>query len=284
MPLVDVLELGLVGAENLDLLAAFVQLVAHGCVNCRRVLFERRAVGRRALHLLRAAHQCGDVHAGGRQRQQAHGREDRETAAHVVGDDEGGVSLVCGEGLQCAARLVGDGNDTRGGILLAVTLLDLGLDDAECYGGLGRGTRLRDDDGGDRIVLHGVEQLVGVILRDVLSGEEYRRVLMLAAQELERVAVDLGRVGLRATDGKTCLVVVLVDDDLLDGADLGAELLGLRLDGGDLCVVYRRGEVYPSQKIAARTLARMEQFVRLLRLSLHLLGDDDSRLGDVQFD
>ena len=99
---------------------------------------------------------------------------------------------------------------------------------------------------------------------------------MLAAQVLERVVhglIDGLGAQIRAADA-------YADDHF----GLGAELLGLRLDGGDLCVVYRRGEVYPSQKIAARTLARMEQFVRLLRLSLHLLGDDDSRLGDVQFD
>ena len=118
-PLVDVLELRLVGAENLDLLAAFVQL---RCARLRKLppgslrTACRSAVARSISS--RAAHQRGDVHAGGGQRQQSHGRQHREPAAHVVGNDEGRRSPRCRRASSSAPRaLVGDGHDALGGLL-----------------------------------------------------------------------------------------------------------------------------------------------------------------------
>ena len=211
--------------------------------------------------------------SGGRQRQQAHGSQHREASAHVVGNDERRVALVVGERLQRAARLVGDGHDAFGGFLLAVTLFDLGFDQAEGDGRFGRGSRLGDDDRGDRVLLHGFEQFVGVILRDVLACEHHDGFRPLLVQELERIAHGFEH-GLGAQ-------IRAADADADDHFGLFAELRGLLLDGFDPVGRDRRGQVHPAEEVAAGTLARFEQGVGRLRLGLHCGRNRNARFGDV---
>ncbi len=275
-PLAHVLQLGLVGGQNLDLLALLVEHVAHGRIDGRGILGKGHAVSRGPLHVLRTAHQLGDVDAGGGQRQQSDRGEHREAAAHVVRNDEGGVALVRREGLQGAARLVRYGDDALGGLLLAVALLDLGLDDAEGDGGFGGRARFRDHDGGYRVLLQGVEQLGGVILRNVLASKEHDGLRLFLVEQLEGVAHRLQhRLGAQ---------VGAADSDADDHFGLLAQLGSLRADGFDLCGVYRRGEVHPAQKVVAGTLLRVQQGVGLFGLALHFGRDCDARLRNVQFD
>ena len=274
-PLVHVLEPRFVGAQNLDFPAFGIEGVARGGVDGRGVLVEGDVRAGGLLHLPCAAHQGCDVHAGHGQRQQPDGRQYREAAAHVVGNDEGLVALVRGEGLQCAAGLVRDGHDTLGGLLLAVAGLDLGLDQAEGDGRLGRRARFRDDDGGDRVLLRGLHQRVDVVFGDVLSGEDDRRLLLLAVQQLERVAHGL-EYGLGAE-------VRAADADADDQIGLRAQPCGRGLDGCDFGVGDRRRKVYPAQEVVAGPFARFEQGVGGLCPGLHLGREGDAALGDVEF-
>ena len=267
------MQLGLIGAEDFDLLAAVVKFVAHGCIDRRRVLSERRAVGRRTLHLLRSAHQCRDVDAGGGQGQQAYGREHREAAAHVVRDDERRIPLVGGERFQSAARLVGDRHDPFRSLLFAVALFDLGLYQAEGDGRFGRRARFRNHDGGDRVLLYGFEQFVGVVFRNILASEEHHGSRLLLVQESERVAHGFEH-GLGAQ-------IRTPDADADDNLGLFAEFRGLFFDGFDFCRRDRRREVYPAQEVVARAFARFEQGVGGLCFGLHFGRDRNAGFGDV---
>ena len=114
-----------------------------------------------------------------------------------------------------------------------------------------------------------------VVLRDVLSGEYDRGLFLLPVQQFEGIAHRLEH-GLGPE-------VRAADADADDQVGLGAQLGGFGLDGGDVGLGDRRGEVYPSQKVVAGALARVEQGVGLHRLFFHVGGDFDSRLADVQF-
>mgnify|MGYP007094960581 FL=1 len=114
-----------------------------------------------------------------------------------------------------------------------------------------------------------------VVLRDVLSGEYDRGLFLLPVQQFEGIAHRLEH-GLGPE-------VRAADADADDQVGLGAQLGGFGLDGGDVGLGDRRGEVYPSQKVVAGALARVEQGVGLHRLFFHVGGDLDSRLADVQF-
>ena len=195
-------------------------------------------------------HERRDVHAGDGQRQQSHGGQHRETSAHVVGNDERRIALLRGERLQRSAGLVGDGHDALGGLFLAVAFFDLGLDQAECDGRFGRRARLGDHDGGDRVLFHGVEQFGGVVLRDVLPGEEYGGVFLFLVQELERVAH-----GFEHGFGPE---VRTADADADHHVGFGAQFRGFFFDGGDVGVRDRRGELHPAQKIVSGAFARVQ--------------------------
>ena len=274
-PLVDILQFRLVGTQDFDLLASVVEDVAHGGVDGCRILLESDAFGRGLLHLLRTADESRDVHAGDGQRQQPHGGQHREASAHIVGNDERRVSLLRGERLQRPARLVGDGHDALRSLLLAVTLLDLGLYEAERDGRLGRRARLRNHDGGDRMLLQRGEQFGGVILRNVLSGENDRGVLLLLVQEFEGIAHGFEH-GLGAE-------VRAADADADDHVGLRAQFRSLLPDGVDLVLRNRGGEVHPTQKIVAGAVARMQQGIGGLRFGLDVGGNFNARLGNVQF-
>ena len=169
-----------------------------------------------------------------------HGGQHRETSAHIVGNDERRVSLLRGERLQRPARLVGDGHDTLRSLLLAVTLLDLGLYEAERDGRLGRRARLRNHDGGDRMLLQRGEQFGGVILRNVLSGENDRGVLLLLVQEFEGIAHGFEH-GLGAE-------VRAADADADDHVGLRAQFRSLLPDGVDLVLRNRGGRCTQPRK------------------------------------
>ena len=273
-PLVDILELRFVGTQNLDLLARFVQCITHRGIDRRGVLREGDLLARGTLHLLGAAYQRLDVDTGGGQRQQSHRREHREPAAHIVGNDEGGVALVVGQRLQGTARTVGNGHDTLGGPGLAVTPFDLRLDDAEGHGRFGRRPRLGDDDRRDRMVLDGIEQFVGILFREILTGEDDHR-LLARTQRGERIAHRL-RNGFGTQIGTA-------DTDADNHVGTLAQLLGFGPDARQLLRRDRRGKGHPSQEIVAGALLRIEQRERLAGALLHAGSDLHAGLRNIKF-
>ena len=123
------------------------------------------------------------------------------------------------------------------------------------------------------MLFHGVEQLGGVILRDVLSGKEDRREFLLFVQEFERI--DHGfEHGLGAE-------VRTADADADYHVGLGAEFRSLFFDGGDVGLRDRRGEADPTQEIVSGAFARMQQGVCSLCLGLDVGREGDTRFGNV---
>ena len=123
--------------------------------------------------------------------------------------------------------------------------------------------------------LHGFEHFSGVVLRDVLPGEDDRGVLLFLVQQFEGVAHGF-EYGLGAE-------VRAADADANDHIGLRAQFRCLLFDGGDLGVGNRRGEFHPAQKIVAGAFARMQQGVGSLRLGLDIGRNLNARFGNVQF-
>ena len=123
------------------------------------------------------------------------------------------------------------------------------------------------------MLLHGVEQFGGVILRDVLSGEENRREFLLLVQEFERIGHGF-EYGLGAE-------VRAADADADHHVGLGAQLRGLLFDGLDLGLRDRRGELHPTQKVVSGAFARVQQGVGGLCLGLDVGREGDTRFGNV---
>ena len=123
-----------------------------------------------------------DIVTGQGDGEQAHGSEDREAAAYVVGNHEGTVALLIREALQGTAGLVGDGHDAGSGLGLAVALLDMLLDNAESHCGFSGGAGLGDDHGCHRFILDVVYKLGVIFLREVEAGEDYVNAFLIEAE------------------------------------------------------------------------------------------------------
>ena len=149
-PLGHEAERGLEAREKLHLFALTVELVAHGGVlpgGIAVIVFRAERH-----HLLRAAHEFIQINARDGDGKKTNGGEHAVASADVVGHDEFLVSLLIGEGLECAFVRVGRGVDALRGLGLAVFLFELFAEEAERDGGLGRRAGLRDDVDGKIVV------------------------------------------------------------------------------------------------------------------------------------
>ena len=113
-----------------------------------------------------------------------------------------------------------------------------------------------------------------IVFRNVLSGEEDRRLRLLLVQQLEGVAQGLQH-GFGAE-------IRAADADADDHIGPGAQLRRLGLDGPEVGLRNRRGQMHPPQEVVALAFARMEQGVGLLRFGLHVGRNPDARFGNVQ--
>ena len=87
-PLREEVELGLVVHHDLYLLAVLVKTVTNGSILGCGVLGERHILTASLLHILGTGYEFADVKTCTGDRQQSYWCEHRETATHVVGDDE----------------------------------------------------------------------------------------------------------------------------------------------------------------------------------------------------
>ncbi len=178
-PLAQILEFGVVGDQDFDFLSHLaIKEVAHGRILDGRVF--RGTLGKDLLHLGGTGKHGTRVETRYDNGQQAHRREHRETAAHVVRNHEGPVTFLGGQGLQGTFLGIRNGHDALGSIL--VFLFDVFFDNPEGYGRFGRGAGLGDDDAGDVALCHQIHQLGQVFLRQVVAGENHLGIRFLAAQ------------------------------------------------------------------------------------------------------
>ena len=192
------------------------------------------------LHVFRTLQQLADVEAGQCDGQQAHGGEHGIASAHIIGDHEGGIALLVGEGLQGATGLVGDGHDALLGRFHAVFLLAVLFQDAEGQGGFGGRSRLGDHHHGVVAGVENVQQIVEIVLVDVVTGIEDVRVF----------ALHVGGEGvLQRLDDGAGAQVGTADADHHDHLRFGGHTGGALLNADDivLCHITRKGD--PSEEI-----------------------------------
>ncbi len=134
---------------------------------------------RSLLHLGGACHELVDVEACHGNGQQTHGGEHRETAAHIVGDDERAPALFVGHGAQGTLPGVGDGHDFLVGSLFALLLLEQLTQQTEGDGRLGGSARFGNDYDAELLALQQLQQLSQVVLTDVLACKEHARLIGL---------------------------------------------------------------------------------------------------------
>ena len=262
-------EAGLVAGQQLHLLAALVQGVAGSGILPGGVL--RAAHGQLGHGLGGTAHELFNVDAGYSDGQQAHSGEHGEAAAHVVGHHELLVALRVGQALQGAAGLIGGGIDALPGALLAVLLLQQGLEDTEGHSGLGGGTGLGDDvhrevpvaDEGD-----GLQQSVGG--QTVAGKQDVGGVLLLQ--------VIIG--GCQQVDDGAGAQIGAADADDNQHLGLLLNLLGSGLDAGKLLLIIVPGQIHPAGEVAARAVMVGQHGGSLLQ-ARHTLGQ--VVLGDKTF-
>ena len=239
VPLVHQGEVGLVALEDLDLLALAAEDVAGGGVLVGVVV---GAEHREPLHGVgRALHQLGDVDAGGGDGQQAHGRQHRVAAAHVVRHHEGGPALAVSQLLEGAAGAVGGGVDPLVGLLHADFLLQQLAQDAESQAGLGGGARFGDDVDREALALAQRDDVVQGGGADAVAAE-------VDLQALFQLVVVDALDGLHHGAGAQ---VAAADAGHHQHVGVAADLLGSGLDAGELFLIVIAGQIHPAQKVVA---------------------------------
>ena len=204
--------------------------------------------------LASAAHERLNIHAGHGNGQQAHGGEDGEPAAHVVGHHELLIALGVGQTLQRAPRLVGGGIDALPGPLFAVLLLQQALENAEGDRGLGGGARLGDDVHREVPVADELQQLQQGVGGQAVAGKEHIGGILFL-----QVIV----VGLDDLDDRAGSQIGAADADDHQHLGLLLDLLGRRLDAGELLLVVVPGQVHPAGEITAGAGVGGEHLSRL---------------------
>ncbi len=265
-PLSDVVELRLEVGHNLNLLASLrIECLAHSSILGADVVGVSHIGGSSLLHVLRTLHQGLDVEAGDSDGQQAHRREDRETAAHIVGDDESLVALLVGSGTSGALVCIGNSHDDILGSLLAQLLLALPLQQTERERSLGGRARLRDVDHAKLLTLQVSGELCEVVLADIVAGKQDCRILLIANQPSEAVAQSL--------DDSACAKIGTADAGDHHHLALLAQRVSHSLHTvekliGDLC-----GQVEPSQEIIAWASSFFQCLLSLFHFRFIALND-----------
>ena len=191
-PLGDIVELWLIVGKNFYLLASLmVEGVAGGCIDGCGVLVEGHGGGCGCLHVAGSLDEGGDIETGAGNGEESYRGEDGETAADVVGDNEGGVALFVGCGTCSALMCVGDGDDDAACLSEATLLLALFLEQTEGEGCLGGGAGLGDIDDAEAAGLEKVGELGEVVFANIVASEEDGGIGAIVGEPLEGVAEGL---------------------------------------------------------------------------------------------
>ena len=274
-PLAEEAEGGLVSHQDLHLLAQGVQGVPGGGVLPGRIV---RAGGGEGLHGLGGAlHQGGDIHPGAGDGQQAHGGEDGIAAAHRVGHHKLLIALRVGQALQGPLVGVGGGVDAPAGPLLAVLLLQQGLEDAEGYCRLGGSARLGDDIDGEVLVLHQLDDLQHGVGGEAVAGKVDVGPALVGQVEIGGVEQLHHRAGAQ---------IGAADADDHQGLGVAADALRRRLDAGKLLLVVVPGQVNPAGIRAAQAAALLQldagALQRVQPAGQPVLGQKRGAVGSIQ--
>ena len=241
-PFAEIHQAWLVVHHNFVGQALMVKCLTHNGI-LRNGVVDRRVGLALFFHLNGTFHELADVDARHGDGQQAHGREHRETIAHVVGDDIGLVAFHVGQLLEGATGFVGDGHDARGGFLLAIFINNVLLQDAEGDGRLGRRARLGDD--GQRIILlvKDGHQVVEIVFAHVMASVDDERLLVR-----ERCKVVLQRF-----DDGTGAQIGAADANNDEDFRLFPQGFSRFFDVGEQVFVDFGGQVHPAEEVVSGT-------------------------------
>ena len=203
-------------------------------------------------HFRRAAHQRVDIHAGGGNGQQAHGRQHTVASADVVGHHKGLVAVGVRQGFQRALMGVGGGVDAAGRPLFAIALLQYFPEKAERYGRLGGGAGLGDDVDGEVHILHQFHDLRQRLAAEAVAdkvdvgGILLFQIIIGGAQALDHAPG--AQIGAADADDYQCLRVAL-------------DPAGRRFDAVILLPVIVPGQMHPAGELTAETVALLQMAV-----------------------
>ena len=187
-PFCNEVELRLVVHHDLDFLTSAIESVTDGSILGSDVLLEGNILTTSLLHLLSTLYQFHDIETGTGNGQQAHRGEHRETTANVIGNDETLVAFLIGTGAGSTSLGIGNGHDHLLGLLLTALILALLLQQTEGEGSLGGGTTLGDIDHTELLILQIVGKLREIVLTDIVSCEQNRRILLVGHQPGKAIA------------------------------------------------------------------------------------------------
>ena len=244
-------EAGLIGRQDLDLLAAAVQLVPGGGVLPRGVgTHVRRRAG--VHHLAGAVHQGVDVDARHGDGQQPHGGQHAVPAAHVVGHHKRLIALGVRQRLQRASVPVGGGVDALGGPLRSVLLLQQLAEEAERHCRLCGGAGFGDDIDGE---VHAVQQLHD--LAHVVGGQAVAHEVDVGGVLLFQIVVG----GAQALDHAPGAQIGAADADDHQRLRVRLDARCRGLDAGKLLLVVVLRQAHPAGKVAAGAVTLLQMVV-----------------------
>ena len=177
--------------------------VPHGSIHYCRVVC--RLLCKFLFCFLGTCQKAADVQTGGGNGQKAYGSEHAETASYVIRNNKCLVTFLGAQGLEGAASGIGNGDNADCGFLLAVTLLDVLLNNTESDCRLCGGAALGYDDAGNVALCSKVHELCQILLREVVAGKDYLRGVLFL--EL------LGKVVAKGLNYALCAKIASADAD-----------------------------------------------------------------------
>ena len=275
-PLGEEPEAGLIASQQLHLLAVFIQGMAGSSVLPGRVVHSGDG---QLLHGLGCAvHQRLDIDTGHRDGQQTHGGKHGIPSAHIIRYHKLLIALAVGQALQRTPGLIGSGIYPLSGALLAVLLLQHGLENAEGHGRLRGGARLGNHiDGEIPIPDEGDGLQQGVGRQSVAGKKDVRGILLL------QIVVG-GCQQLHHSPGTQ---IGTADSDYHQHLRLLLDALGRCLNTGKFLLIIVSGQIDPARIVAAGPVMGSQHLSRLLQVCLPavnvVLGNKSRNLGQIQF-
>ena len=238
-PFVHEVEFRLEVHEDFNLLSGTIEGVAHGGILRGHIVF----VGALCFHVGCPLDEGVDVETGAGDREQTHGGEHREAAAHVVGDDERGVALLrCGDAGSTFLG-IGHGHDDFLCHFLATLLLTLLLEQAESERSFSGRAALGDVDDAEFAAAEVVAEFVEIVFADVVTGKEDDRIFAIVGEPLKLVAESFNH--------RARTEVGTADAGHHDGVAVLAQGLGAGFDFAQELRGDTAGQVHPSEEIVA---------------------------------
>ena len=272
-PLVHVVKLRLEVNEDLNLFAGTIERIAHSGILRGNIIFGAAL----AFHVSCTFDEGVDIESCAGNGKKADGSEHRETSAHVVGDDERGVTLFVGRGARRALLGVGHRHDHLACSLFAALFLTLFLEETEGQCGLRGGAALGNVDHTEFAVAEVFAKFEEIVFADVVAGKEDNGIGAVVGEPFELVAECLNhsaRSEVGTADTCNDNRVAMLTQCGSAGFDFAEEF------GGD-----GRRKVHPAEEVVARAGLCLECFLCGGHIGIYFvqLAVHEERRGVVKF-